>query len=139
MASGVESQEQEQEQTAGAGKTDLLLLSARASGKNDSEIADVCAGGAGDDEVVELFEEGVGVAAGEILGGVEIEFARACERGFVCDGAGGGAVAVDAVSAGAQDHDVVLLFVQSDGAAQSGFEIAPTASIASHGAGELAA
>ena len=67
--------------------------------ENDSEIADVGAGWTGDDEVVELFKERVGVAACQILFGVEVEVSSATNGCFVGDSACGRTVAVDAVSA----------------------------------------
>ena len=69
--------------------------------EDNSEVADVRAGRAGDDEVFELFEECVGVAASEVLIGVEAQISGSLNGGFVGDGAGGWTVAIDAVGAGA--------------------------------------
>ena len=116
-----------------------FLKSDLGGSEENSEVADVCAGWAGDDEVVELFEERVRVAASEVLFGVEVQVLSSLDRCFVGDGAGGGTVAVDAVSAGAQDDGVGCLIVKTESAAQRGFEVSAAVTVSTHRAGELAA
>ena len=104
-----------------------------------AQVANICAGGTGDDQVVELFEESVGVAACEILFGVEVFISSARESCLVGDCARSRAVAVDAVSARAQGDDVSVLIIETDGAAQGSFEVSAATPVASDWTGEFTA
>src|ERR1041385_9290349 len=115
-----------------------LHIASQASVQQNSQIADVCARWTGDDQIIQLFEEGVGIAATEILICVETEVASALHGRFVCNCAGSGTVTVDAVGAGTQDDYFAALIGEIDRAAQDGFEIAAAATIAAHGTRELA-
>lgn len=50
------------------------------STNKNAQIADICSCGTGNDEVVEFFEECVGIAACEKVGGVETQVAGAFDR-----------------------------------------------------------
>src|ERR1051325_5360739 len=115
-----------------------LHIASQASVQQNSQIADVCARWAGDDQIIQLFEEGVGIAATEILICVETEVASALDGRFVCDGAGRGTVTVDAVGAGAQDDYFAALIGETDRAAEDGFEVASATTITAHRTRELA-
>src|ERR1041385_3571502 len=116
-----------------------LHIASQASVQQNSQIADVCARWTGDDQIIQLFEEGVGIAATEILICVETKVESALDGRFVCNRAGSGTVTVDAVGAGTQDDDFPAVIGESNCATQDGFEIAAAATIAAHGTRELTA